>query len=179
MSEQQPAMHYVCTHEQARELVQAHDRFWVSNCGCREEQGCRHSRLDVCLIFNPSDPGSGSGKKEVSRAFVEGILQEAEARHLVTRPFRDETRQVTDGICFCCNECCGYFRDPAERCDVGSLIESTDLDACSQCDACTDVCFFGARQWVDGTLVLNRDKCYGCGLCRDVCTEEYIRMVER
>ncbi len=179
MNDQAPAMHYVCTREQARELVQAHDIFWVSNCGCREEMSCRHSRLDVCLIFISSDPGSGSGKKQVSRAFVEGIFQEAEARHLVTRPFRDTTRRVTDGICFCCSECCGYFRDPTERCDPGSLIENTALDSCSQCGACTDVCFFGARQWVGGGLVLNREQCYGCGLCLDVCPERCIRMVER
>jgi hypothetical protein len=32
------AMHYVCTHEKARQLVQTQQRFWVSNCGCRESR---------------------------------------------------------------------------------------------------------------------------------------------
>jgi hypothetical protein len=75
--------------------------------------------MDVCLIFNPDDPGSGSGKKEVTLTEVMGIVQEAEEKHLVARPYRDKTRTVTDGICFCCDDCCGYFLDPSERCDKG------------------------------------------------------------
>jgi len=41
------ALHYVCTHDEARRLIAAHDRFWVSNCGCRESRAaCNRSRID-------------------------------------------------------------------------------------------------------------------------------------
>ena len=173
-------MHYVCTHEQARELIRARERFWVSNCGCREGRGrCARSRMDLCLIFTESDPGSGTGKHEANAAEVEAILAEARDQHLVARPYRDEARATTDGICFCCDDCCGYFADPTEVCDRGVLVEMTDLEACDQCGACVTVCYFGARFLSDGRLQVLRDNCYGCGLCAAVCPPACIQMVVR
>jgi Pyruvate/2-oxoacid:ferredoxin oxidoreductase delta subunit len=180
MGETDLAMHYVCTHERARELVQAQSRFWASNCGCREGRGqCDRSRMDVCLIFNPNDPGSGSGKKEVTLADVDRILHEAQVKHLVARPFRNEARTDTDGICFCCDDCCGYFLGPSEKCDKGELIAKTDFSQCSHCEVCVDICYFEARTMNEEELVVEKDHCYGCGLCVDVCPESCIQMVHR
>ena len=175
-------LHYVCTRDQARRLVQSHDRFWVSNCGCRESRGkCSRSRIDVCLQFYEFTAAGLSGLHEVSRAEVEDILREAEDKHLVSRPFRDEkTKKVNEGICFCCDDCCGYFTDPGEyTCDKGDLIERTDMETCTHCGQCEEVCYFGARRMRDGTLVVNRDKCYGCALCVDVCPEHCIGVEPR
>ena len=172
------AMHYVCTHEKALQLVDSHQRFWVSNCGCRESRGtCARSRMEVCLMFTPDDPGSGSGKREITRAEVEAILQEAEEKFLVTRPWRNEERSETAGICFCCDDCCGYFRDPGEKCDKGELVARTDFEACTHCSACVDVCYFHARTMEEDKLVVDPERCYGCGLCASVCPEGCIRMV--
>jgi len=174
------SLHYVCTREEARELIKPVTRFWVSNCGCREERGkCERSRIDLCLIFAEGDPGSGSGKHEISRAELEAIFQEAEAKHLVTRPFRNEARTATDGICFCCDDCCGYFLNRDEVCDKGKFGEQTDSERCTDCEVCVDVCFFGARKMTDGKLVVAGGGCYGCGLCQDVCPEDCIAMVAR
>ena len=86
------AIHYVCTHDKAEAIIEEHDAFWVSNCGCRESHdGCARSRLDVCLIFTPFDPGSGTSKSPISRQEVTNILQEARDKQLVARPYRDET----------------------------------------------------------------------------------------
>ena len=180
MSQTELAMHYVCTNERAQDLIKAHDRFWVSNCGCRESRKqCARSRVDVCLMFNPDDPGRGSGKREVSLADVMGILQEARAKHLVARPFRNQARTDTDGICFCCDDCCGYFLDPSERCDKGELIAATDFDLCSHCGACVAVCYFNARKMNENELMVEYELCYGCGLCIASCPENCIQMVSR
>ena len=179
MEEKNLAMHYVCTTDQARQIVQGRQQFWVSNCGCRESRGhCARSRMDVCLIFNEADPGSGAGKKAVSYADVQDILAEARTKRLVSRPYRDETRTVTDGICFCCDDCCAYFLNPDELCDKGSLIEATNLEACQACGDCVDVCYFGARKLESG-LVIDQARCYRCGLCVEACSENAIHMVER
>jgi ferredoxin len=172
--------HYVATRAQAAALIAAHDKFWVSNCGCREGgPGCNHSRLDVCLFFDPQMGGTGGNFREVDRAFAEGILREAEEKHLVCRPFRyDKDRTRTQGICFCC-ECCGYFPVEEDACDRGRFRERTDITACSQCGACADVCYFGARAMTDGELAVASEKCYGCALCLDVCPEGCIEMVAR
>lgn len=182
MNEKELAFHYVCTWEEARKLVSHHHRFWVSNCGCRENRGkCDRSRVDVCLMFKGDIVGSGgSGKKEISLAQLEEIFREAKEKHLVTRPFRNENDMTeTDGICFCCDDCCGYFLDPAEICDKGIFIEKTELDKCTNCGICVDVCYFRARKMEGGELALERDSCYGCGLCVDVCPEDCLEMVPR
>jgi Pyruvate/2-oxoacid:ferredoxin oxidoreductase delta subunit len=178
MSQADLALQYVCTHEKAQHFIEAHNLFWVSNCGCRENRKqCARSRMDVCLIFNPEYPGSGSGKKQVSQAEVMGILQEAQTKHLVARPYRNEARTDTDGICFCCDDCCGYFLDPSERCDKGELISETDFDLCNHCGACADVCYFKARKMNENELTMENELCYGCGLCVTVCLENCIQMV--
>lgn len=72
MSGQDLHFHYVCTSQEASELVKRHNRFWVSNCGCRENRGkCNRSRMDVCLMFKGDISGSGgSGKKEIPLSTV-------------------------------------------------------------------------------------------------------------
>jgi ferredoxin len=182
MGEREVPLHYVCTRDEAGELIRTNDRFWISNCGCREARGkCERSRIDVCLQFVEVTAADLSGLRVATREEAEGILKEAEAKHLVSRPFRDEhTKTRTEGICFCCDDCCGYFTDPGDYdCEKGRLIEQTDMEKCTDCGLCADVCYFGARKMEGGRLVVRRVRCYGCALCLDVCPEDCIRMVER
>jgi NAD-dependent dihydropyrimidine dehydrogenase PreA subunit len=183
MNKEDLAFHYVCTREEARQLVGQYERFWVSNCGCREsrKEGCSRSRIDLCLMFRDDIIGSGgSGKKEISRAELEEIFQEAKEKHLVIRPFRnDKDRTKTEGICFCCDDCCAYFLDPYEKCDKGELIEKTEQDNCTDCGECVEVCYFNTRKMEEEQLKLKREECYGCGLCVDVCPEDCVLMVGR
>ncbi len=181
-------MHYVSTLDEARELVEKHEKYWVSNCGCREPKGeCKQSRMDVCLYFIDYMEPTGSGFHEVDRVFVDGIFAEAIDKHLVPRPFRDIDQQtkkilpVTAGICFCCNCCCGYLTSPGAKdsCDKGKFIENTDLDSCSNCEACTEVCYFGARKMEDNDLVVIKENCFGCGVCVEVCPTLCIKMNRR
>lgn len=67
MADQEIPIHYVCTHDEVRELINKTEKFWVSNCGCREgnEKKCQRSRIDVCLSFTESDEASGSDRKRV------------------------------------------------------------------------------------------------------------------
>lgn len=182
MVENEIPIHYVCTHDEAKELINKNKNFWACNCGCREgnKKGCKRSRIDVCLMFDEGEGSSGSGKKAVGRAFVDGIMKETQAKHLVARPFRNEARTDTSGICFCCDDCCGYFVTPGKyKCDKGKYIEKTNMDCCSQCGDCVEVCYFKARKMKNKKLHVNRDRCYGCGLCVTVCPEECIKMVKR
>ncbi|HEX7402131.1 MAG TPA: 4Fe-4S binding protein [candidate division Zixibacteria bacterium] len=177
------AFHYVCTWDEAKKLTGQHNRFCVENCGCREkkEGGCTRSRMDLCLMFRGDvQTSSDSNKKEITRVEVDEILREAKEKHLVTRPFRnDKDRTVTEGICFCCDDCCGYFLDPTEVCDKGIFIEKTGWDKCTHCGICADVCHFKARIMNEGKLSVDQNNCYGCGLCLEVCPEDCISMASR
>lgn len=170
-------IHYVATIKEAEQLVANADDFWVSNCGCREIKGtCSQSRIDVCLVFGKLLGSSGSGMKKIDRRFAEGILVEAKRAKLVARPFRTDDRQGVDGICFCCQDCCGYFLNPEEICDKGAFIEKTNMEKCTDCAVCVDVCHFNARRKDSDKLIIERSACYGCGLCADVCPEHAVEM---
>jgi NAD-dependent dihydropyrimidine dehydrogenase PreA subunit len=174
-------LHYVCTRPEAWDLAREHDRFWVCRCGCRAGRGgCARSGVEVCLQFAAVTAANPLGLREISLDEVGDILREVEEKRLVPRPFRDyETRTRTEGICFCCDDCCGYFLNPEETCDRGAFVESTDLSGCNDCLACVEVCHFGARAADGGTLRLRRDECYGCGLCADVCPTGCVSLVPR
>jgi Pyruvate/2-oxoacid:ferredoxin oxidoreductase delta subunit len=180
MGKKELNMHYVCTLDEAEGLAKDIKKFWVSNCGCREGKGkCKQSRMDVCVAFYSPDVLSGSNAHEISRKEMNEIFKEAKEKKLVPRPYRNDERTITDGLCFCCNDCCSYFEYPDESCDKGKLIEKTDMKPCSDCGICEDICHFGARIMHDGQLKIITKKCYGCGLCVDVCPEECIEMVKR
>ena len=175
---QDAAFHYVCTHEEAKALVDAHRHYRLGTCRCRAARSaCARSRSDLCLHFAADDEAPSDGLRVASRSDVEAVLREAADKRLVARPFRDEeTLSRPVGICFCCDDCCAYFLDQAEPCDLGAFIEHTDTDACTDCGSCVDVCHFGARTMAGSGLAVQRDRCFGCGLCRDVCPAECIVM---
>jgi ferredoxin len=181
--EPEPSFHYVCTWDEARKIAEEHERFWVSNCGCREGgPGCKRSRLDVCLFFDDSEmTGTGGNFHEVDREFVMGLFREAEGKRLVTRPFHyAEDRTRNQGICFCCDDCCWYLTHlEEEACDRGRFVERTRMDACTHCGACVEVCYFRARVMDGELLKIARERCYGCGICRVACPEGCIEMVGR
>jgi len=174
-------LHFVCTRDEARDLIARHDKFWIGECGCRAKRGkCGRSRHNVCLEFYPETAADGIDRKEAGRDEAEGLLKEAESSRLVTRPFRDyETKMRVEGICFCCDDCCEHFQNPDEVCERGQYIEKTSMGDCIDCGACVDVCYFKARGMDADSFVVSRDNCYGCGLCLDTCPVDCIEMVPR
>ncbi|MBM4237178.1 MAG: 4Fe-4S dicluster domain-containing protein [Euryarchaeota archaeon] len=180
MIEKNP-FHRVCTRAEAREIVDAHDEFWVSDCGCRMERGgCERSRTDVCLQFREKTAAGDSGRRRVSRGEVEELLGEAETKHLVARPFPNESTSADiEGICNCCDDCCAYFLNKGERCDRGHFVQRTVQNQCTDCGECIVVCHFGARRMDEEILVVKAENCYGCGLCADVCPEKCVQMIPR
>jgi ferredoxin len=180
MSEQGSVQHFVCTPEEAREIVERHSGYWVSDCQCRESSGgCKRSRADVCLHFE-SKTAPGVAVHSITRQEVEDILEEARTKMLVSRPFKDpDVPGGIGGICFCCDDCCWYFRKHEEDCDRGPSIERTNIDACTACGACVDACYFHARELDPDGLTVDSERCFGCGLCVRVCAPGAITMVKR
>jgi len=183
MNEQTSNMHYVCTPNEARDLIRRQARYWVANCGCRESLGfvCSRSKADVCLQFFSQSASGGQELREIDRLEAEALVDYAQQKGLVCRPFRDpQTFQQVEGICFCCDDCCAYFLHPEEEsCDKGSLAECTDMARCDSCGDCLEACHFQARLMVEGSLALKKELCYGCGFCVEACPQEAIRMVSR
>ncbi|MBW1990165.1 MAG: 4Fe-4S dicluster domain-containing protein [Deltaproteobacteria bacterium] len=93
------------------------------------------------------------------------------------------------GICHCSSATCAPFlanqaldgRSAVIK--KGFSIARTDEAACDASGACAKVCHFNARKIVDGPdgprLSVDLSKCYGCGICAQVCPRGAIRMVPR
>lgn len=174
------SMHYVCTYNEARDLIDRQERFWVANCGCREKTGgCSRSRLDLCISFKPEAASGGSGHRKINRKRAGDILEEARQNRLVPRPYRGIEDAVVEGICFCCSCCCAYFLNQEEACDKGRLVEHTSMGECTHCGNCVEACLFQARSMTDQKLAVKRKLCYGCGICVEVCPAACITMVDR
>jgi len=82
--------HFVCTHQEAEELIRAQTEFWLSDCGCRApaKDKCR-SRTDLCLGFVKEPVSGGGNLRPAKLADALEVLAEAGRHHLVTRPFTD------------------------------------------------------------------------------------------
>lgn len=173
--------HMVCTYEEAKEIINSHTSFFVSNCGCRERQGiCKRSKTDLCMTFDAGVTVSGSNKREINIVKAREILNYSISRKLVTRPFRvSETLDEIGGICFCCDDCCGVFQSKNEECDYGKSIEDTNANKCTECGLCVYYCYFKCREITRDGIIVNKDKCYGCGICSEVCPVNCISMVKR
>jgi Pyruvate/2-oxoacid:ferredoxin oxidoreductase delta subunit len=137
--------------------------------------------MDVCLSFRGDIPASGSGMREITLTDVLSLFDEATEKRLVARPYRNESQPaVTDGICFCCDDCCEYFtKSDSMACEKGAYIESTDMDSCNFCGDCIGSCYFHARKMEGGELTVERKICYGCGLCAEICPQKCIEMALR
>jgi ferredoxin len=174
--------HIVCTKDEAGEIVNGADRFWVSLCPCREERGrCLRSPHDVCISFREDAPVNPAGRREASREEALELIEDARKRGLVSLAFRRRGGgEAPDGLCLCCDDCCVYLTGRArERPVRGRLIEMTAEGCCSSCGMCERACRFDARQMDEGELVLIRYRCQGCGVCADTCPTSCIEMVER
>jgi len=58
------------------------------------------------------------------------------------------------------------------------LIPSIDLEKCTNCDRCQEVCRFDAIRTIKGQTVIDLIFCEGCGLCALVCPVQAIQMKE-
>lgn len=182
MSWNPPVSHSVCTRDEAREIVGARDRFWLSTCWCREEKGkCARSPMDICLSFREDSPANPAGMKEIPRDEALTLIGDAREWGLVSRAFaRKGGDGEIEGICFCCDDCCAFFTERIQDKPArGRFIESTIEGCCSSCGMCERACRFGARMMDEGELVVIRYKCYGCGVCAETCPTDCIEMIPR
>jgi ferredoxin len=182
MSWNPPVDHLVCTKDEAREIVEGLDEFWVSVCWCREEKGrCARSPMDVCLSFSENSPANPSGIRKIPKDEALTLIENAREWGLVSRVFSKRGGDGgADGICFCCDDCCSFFTGRVEDAPArGRFIESTIEGCCSSCGMCERACRFEARVMDEGELVVVRHRCFGCGVCADTCPTGCIEMLPR
>jgi MinD superfamily P-loop ATPase len=64
-----------------------------------------------------------------------------------------------------------------ERREVGQMIPQVDLDKCTCCGRCAEVCQYNAIAVAGGNVLVFPELCHGCGSCTLNCPEQAIREV--
>ena len=77
MSNTLPNIHYICTKEEAKKLIESIENFWLGNCRCRKARGsCRRSPVEVCGGFSRKfiNGPEAASFKEINREEMERIV---------------------------------------------------------------------------------------------------------
>jgi H+/Na+-translocating ferredoxin:NAD+ oxidoreductase subunit B len=182
--------HRVCMYAEAEAVIREHDPVYVNDCYCRApaKQGkttweyCGHD-IDTCMSFTaPTEPNPDWPTHEISQAEALAKFEMWREKGLMFRFMADESE--TPYLCCCCACGCGWFRDEEgnkgpDPCKKSAFIEQTDLEVCTACGACVDVCAYEARSLERGMMSVDRDKCYGCGACEYACPAGAVTMAPR
>ncbi len=168
----------------------------VVPCDCRRlGQTCqRHVDSETCVQFD------ARAEKKLARGLGRQLTAK-EAKQLLAKADRRGLMHTTDlqigedgpaPICSCCADDCYVFRAAARLDSKGvwprsRYVATHDAESCQMCGACVARCHFGAFHF-DGTtveraglevhnVVLDPDRCWGCGLCTAVCMIDSITLV--
>ena len=167
----------VLPYERAEELVNAHDKYAVAPCICRQKaklmgSGCGAPE-ESCLMFGEwADYYARNGQgRYIDRDGVLDIIAKADKANLVLQP--SNSKEISF-LCTCCGCCCGVLLrlkqhpKPSEAVASPFIAEATP-ETCDGCEICLNRCQMGALKLENEQVVLNSDRCIGCGLCVSTC----------
>jgi len=187
-----PARHEALTYEKVSSIVENGQSFLLNECICKKERGLLENPcdrpLEVCLGIAPvpdvfDDSKWGWGRK-ISKDEAYKVLQKAEEDALVHL-----TWNVKGGhffICNCCGCCCGVLHAindlniPASKVVNSHYRVAIDSDKCAACGTCADErCQVNAIREGEGSYVVAKERCIGCGLCVTTCPSGAIRLIRK
>ena len=161
----------------------------VANCMCRHEmklidRGCDHP-MEVCMKFNDLaeyiiDRGFA---REITKEEALEISKQASEAGLVH--FTDNAIENVQQNCNCCGCSCWNLGRisrrmiPRDEIIATYFIRETNLDECTGCGSCVDICPPRAIEIVDDKAVVDKDWCIGCGVCVPKCPTDSIKIILR
>lgn len=171
----------ILPYEQVSEIIKNAKRIAVQNCPCRtREQRCS-APLETCISLN--ETAEYMITRNIGREIIYSealhILKSAEEFGLVHET--DNTDNPTI-ICNCCSCCCVFLRAITvfQQEDViarSRFFAQFDKEKCILCFRCLARCLFKSITFVEGQILIDSSKCYGCGLCSTTCKGGAISMV--
>lgn len=127
-------------------------------------------------------PETGVMKLDVEQATT--FVEEMNARGRVHTVWFEPVPFI-GGLCSCDYPSCTGLRMRRDF-DLNVVYKAeyvamVDYDSCAGCKTCVTRCQFGALNFSDslGKAYISQSRCFGCGLCKDVCPENAITLVPR
>ncbi len=167
--------------EKMGEVIESFHTFAVGNCQCRLamtliDKGCGLP-MENCMAFGGAAKTviSRGMMREISRDEAIAIKKNAEEEGLVNFMMNSVMASKIGNVsCSCCGCCCHALRAIKDFNAPGIMTKPRfmpvyDAEKCKPCKKCINICPMDAWTWVDETLVFNKARCIGCGLCVTVC----------
>jgi ferredoxin len=175
--------------EDVNQVIEKFDTIAVAHCYCRHEKSLLGKECKVtndkenCLFFGQTarfviEYNFG---REITKQEAREIIKKTEADGLVHKTFHEKQDIEKDeyAICNCCKCCCGtfemFYKGAMPTHTYASYIASVNLEECTQCEACVDICPMEAIGLED-EIMIDKDKCIGCGVCASNCPVDAISL---
>ncbi len=182
----------VLPYEVVQNIIGRHEFIAVTNCYCRHEKSLINEpcKLDApiqnCLLFGKNAQFSVEYgfAKQISKESALKILKEAEDYGLVHKAFHthQDIERGEEAICSCCKCCCGVFqlhyKGVAPIHTVSSYIVMLNKEKCIGCGMCIEKCPMEAINWYNSDVEILENRCIGCGVCAYHCPEDALKLVK-
>ena len=163
----------------------------ISTCYCRDTQrkhssapNCNHP-INTCIHIGFGKslreiPYKSENLVKVTKSEIRHLLEECDQRGLVHQIIFFPNPSFYYVVCNCCPCCCvvmnKFLKGGSPQMIKSDFIAETNLDMCSDCGICSKWCYFGARIYKHGSLILKPENCFGCGICISKCPENAISL---
>ncbi|MCP4023790.1 MAG: 4Fe-4S dicluster domain-containing protein, partial [Desulfobacteraceae bacterium] len=184
-----PDQQAVLPHDMMDMVLDNATTFAVAHCPCRVQAGlwgreCEHP-LEVCLKFDEMADyliNQGLGRK-ITRKEAKKIVKHSADIGLVH--FVDNIAGKVKHNCNCCGCACwnvgSIRRRKIARDELMAVyyLRQTDLDNCTGCGECVDICPVAAIEIKDDIAVVDLEWCIGCGVCANKCEFDAVTVRHR
>lgn len=173
----------VITLEEAQRMVDISGHAALFDCWCRHRKGNSEACcIGVGAYGDLADDISELKHITISPEEAKVIMEQYENKGCFHSVWTVKPPFIST-ICNCDNSVChgteGLRMGVTSALHQGHKRAVTLPDMCIGCNQCIPGCPFQVRYEIGGTVLVNEEVCFGCGLCRRVCPEGAVRMVDR
>lgn len=175
----------ILPYESVSNMIERARYIALADCACRVSMRNCDKPIEVCLAFGANGEflvERGRARHITQQEALE-VLDKAEEAGLVHTCNNSQDEFAV--VCNCCSCCCTILRgltrlkNPNAFARSGFVIQYRE-DECLGCMACLeDRCPVKAIADAGETVVVDAERCIGCGLCVSVCPTEALQMSRR